>query len=159
MLTVLLVTVMLMNSHSYWVRITSRDHSVACDELIWRTSCISASDMGDKHKLKFPCRVTKTKCTVCVDIWCCVQFTLNCESPYKRWTQTWENRSRELSYRLTRMYDRLEGEFAALNVKGEFVNVHSAGADKHLVILNMDFTSRGDGEMRTWRSFVFFCPG
>lgn len=29
----LVVTIMLINSHSYWVRINSRDHSVASDEL------------------------------------------------------------------------------------------------------------------------------
>lgn len=36
------------------------------------------------------------------------------------------------------MYDRLEGEVAALDVKGEFVNVHPAGANQHLVVLNAD---------------------
>ncbi len=36
------------------------------------------------------------------------------------------------------MYNRLEGEVAALSVKGEFVNVHPAGGDQHLVIMNTD---------------------
>ena len=64
----------------------------------------------------------------------------------------------ETGYRLTRVYDWLEGEVAALCVEGEFVNVHPAGADQDLVILNTDCTVMGDGEMRTWRSFVLFCP-
>lgn len=36
------------------------------------------------------------------------------------------------------MYDRLEGEVAALDIEGEFVNMHPASADQHLVILNAD---------------------
>lgn len=56
------------------------------------------------------------------------------------------------------MYNRLEGEVAALNVKGEFVNMHPAGADQYLVVLNTDQTITVDSELRTWRGFVLFCP-
>lgn len=42
--------------------------------------------------------------------------------------------------KLTRMNNRLEGQVAALDVEGEFVNVHPAGADQHLVILDSDQT-------------------
>lgn len=41
---------------------------------------------------------------------------------------------------LTRMHNRLEGQVAALDVEREFVDVHPAGADQHLVILDFDQT-------------------
>lgn len=56
------------------------------------------------------------------------------------------------------MYDRLEGEIAALCVEGELVNVHPAGANQHLVVLDFNVTFIVDGEIRTWRSFVLLCP-
>lgn len=54
--------------------------------------------------------------------------------------------------------DRLEGKVAALYVKGESVNVHSAGADQHLVFLDFNVTVIAYGEIRTLWSFVLFCP-
>lgn len=56
------------------------------------------------------------------------------------------------------MYDRFEGEVANLNVKGELVDLHPAGADQHLVVLNSDQTVAVDTEVGTWGSFVLFCP-
>ncbi len=47
-LALLEVTVMLMNSHSYWMRITSRDHSVASEELSLAWSRMSLAEVGDK---------------------------------------------------------------------------------------------------------------
>lgn len=58
----------------------------------------------------------------------------------------------------TRMHHRLEGQVAALDVKWEFVDVHPASADQHLVVLDLHQTITVDGEMRTWRGFVFLCP-
>jgi len=43
------VTVILMNSHSYWVRITSRDHSVASEELSLARSRMSLAEVGEKR--------------------------------------------------------------------------------------------------------------
>lgn len=59
---------------------------------------------------------------------------------------------------LTGVYDRLEGEVAALYVEGEIINVHPAGADQHVVILDFHVTSIVDREIRTRRSSVLFCP-
>lgn len=56
------------------------------------------------------------------------------------------------------MYDGLEGEIAALCVEGELVNVHPAGANQHLVVLDFNVTFIVDGEIRTRRSFVLLCP-
>ena len=56
------------------------------------------------------------------------------------------------------MCDRFEGKVAALDVKGEFVNVHPAGAHQHLVILDFNISLIVDGEIRTWRGSVFLCP-
>ena len=56
------------------------------------------------------------------------------------------------------MNDRLEGQVAALSVEGKLVNVHPAGADQHLVILDFNVTFIVDGEIRTRRSFVLLCP-
>lgn len=60
--------------------------------------------------------------------------------------------------RLTRMYNRLEGEVAGLVVEGELVDLHPAGADQHVVILNPDQTVTVDTQMGTRGSFVLFCP-
>lgn len=60
--------------------------------------------------------------------------------------------------RLTRMYDGLEGEVARLVVKGELVDLHPAGADQHVVVLNSDQTVTADTQVGTWGSFVLFCP-
>jgi len=54
--------------------------------------------------------------------------------------------------------DRLEGEVAPLYVEREFVNVHPAGADQHLVVLDFYVTFMIDGEIRTRGSFVLLCP-
>lgn len=51
-LALLAVTVMLMNSHSYWVRITSRDHSVASEELSLGWSRRSLAEVRDKRTVK-----------------------------------------------------------------------------------------------------------
>lgn len=59
---------------------------------------------------------------------------------------------------ITSVNDRLEGQVAALSVEGEFVDVHPAGADQHLVILDFNDTFIIDGEIRTRRSFVLLCP-
>ena len=59
---------------------------------------------------------------------------------------------------LTCVYGRLEGEVAALYVEGEVVNVHPAGADQHLVVLDFNIAVIVDGEVRTRRSFVLLCP-
>ena len=60
--------------------------------------------------------------------------------------------------RLTRVYDRLEGEVAGLNVEGEFVNAHPAGADQHLVVRYFNFTITVNDEKRIWRGSVLLCP-
>lgn len=60
--------------------------------------------------------------------------------------------------RLTRMHHRFEGQVANLNVKGELVDLHPAGADQHLVVLNSDQAVAMDNEVGTWGSFVLFCP-
>lgn len=62
------------------------------------------------------------------------------------------------SQALTSVYDRLEGEVAALCVEGELVNVHPAGADQHLVVLHFNISFVIDGEIRTRRSFVLLRP-
>lgn len=64
----------------------------------------------------------------------------------------------EMETELTRMHHRLEGQVAALDVKGEFVDVHPAGADQNLVVLDSHQTVTVDSEMRTRRGFVFFSP-
>lgn len=56
------------------------------------------------------------------------------------------------------MYDRFEGEVANLNVKGELVDPHPAGADQHLVVLKSDQTVAVDTEVGAWGSIVLFCP-
>lgn len=43
------VTIMLMKSHSYWVRISSRDHSVASDELSLARSRMSLAAVGSRE--------------------------------------------------------------------------------------------------------------
>lgn len=131
-MTVLLVTVMSMNSHSYWVLITSRDHSVASAELACRTRLISSA--GSEGKGKFLNRLTKNNVLL---------------------TNTTK---RVPAFRLTRVDDRFEWEVAALDVEGEFINLHPAGADQHLVVLNLDRTIKLYGEKRTWRGFVLFYP-
>lgn len=45
----LAVTFMLMNSHSYWVLITSRDHSVASEELSLAWRRMSLAEVGDRR--------------------------------------------------------------------------------------------------------------
>lgn len=59
---------------------------------------------------------------------------------------------------LTGVDDRLEGQVAPLRVEGEFVNVHPAGADQHLVVLDFHVTDVIDGQIRTRGSFVLLCP-
>lgn len=59
---------------------------------------------------------------------------------------------------LTCVYDGLEGQVAALRVEGEFVNVHPAGADQHLVVLDLHVAHVVDGQIRTGRSFVLLRP-
>lgn len=61
-------------------------------------------------------------------------------------------------HRLTRIYNRLEGEVAFLGVKGEFVNLHPAGTDQHQVIPKFNITIKANGEITTWRSLVLLCP-
>lgn len=56
------------------------------------------------------------------------------------------------------MYNRLEGEVAALNIEGKFVYVHPAGADQHLVIRKDDLTVILNREIRTGRGLVIFYP-
>lgn len=56
------------------------------------------------------------------------------------------------------MNDRFEGEVANLNVEGELVDPHPAGADQHLVVLSSHQAVAVDGEERTRGSFVLFCP-
>lgn len=65
---------------------------------------------------------------------------------------------REMEVELTRMHYGLKGQVAALDIKGEFVDVHSAGADQNLVVLDSHQTVTVDGEMRTRRGFVFLSP-
>lgn len=60
--------------------------------------------------------------------------------------------------KLTRMHHRLERQVAALDIEREFVDVHPAGADQHLVVLDSHQTVTVDGEMSTRRGFVFLCP-
>lgn len=59
---------------------------------------------------------------------------------------------------LTRVNGRFEGEVAALYVKWEFVDVHPAGADEDLVVLDFHVAVIVDGEIRTRRGFVLLCP-
>lgn len=59
---------------------------------------------------------------------------------------------------LTRVNDRFEGEVANLNVEGELVDPHPAGADQHLVVLSSHQAVAVDGEERTRGSLVLFCP-
>lgn len=56
------------------------------------------------------------------------------------------------------MYNGLEGQVAALRVKGEFVDVHPAGADQDLVVLDFHIADVIDGQIRTGRGFVLLCP-
>ncbi len=56
------------------------------------------------------------------------------------------------------MYGRLEGEVAALNVEGEFVNVHPAGADNHLVVRKFNVTVVVNDEIRTRSGLILLCP-
>lgn len=56
------------------------------------------------------------------------------------------------------MDDGLEGQVAPLRVKGEFVNVHPAGADQHLVVRDLHVTQVIDGQVRTRGSFVLLRP-
>lgn len=60
--------------------------------------------------------------------------------------------------RLTRMHHRLERQVAYLDVEGELVNLHPAGADQHLVLLNPDQAVAVDAEVGTRGGFVLFCP-
>lgn len=60
--------------------------------------------------------------------------------------------------RPTRMHNGLEGEVARLEVKGELVDLHPAGADQHVVILSSDQAVAVDTQMGTWRSFVLLRP-
>lgn len=59
---------------------------------------------------------------------------------------------------LTSVRHGLEGEVAALDVEGEVVNVQSAGADQHLVVLDLNIPVIIDFEIRTRRSFVLLGP-
>lgn len=59
---------------------------------------------------------------------------------------------------LTGVYDRLEGQVAALRVEGEFVNVHPAGADQHQVAVEIHVADIIDGQIGTRGSFVLLCP-
>lgn len=65
---------------------------------------------------------------------------------------------RKMETELTRMHHRLKGQVAALDVKGEFVDMHPAGADQNLVVLDSHQAVTVDGEMRTRRGFVFLSP-
>lgn len=56
------------------------------------------------------------------------------------------------------MDDGLEGQVAPLRVEGEFVNVHPAGADQHLVVRDLHVTPVIDGQVRTRGSFVLLRP-
>lgn len=56
------------------------------------------------------------------------------------------------------MDDGLEGQVAPLRVEGEFVNVHPAGADQHLVIRDLHITKVIDGQVRTRGSLVLLRP-
>lgn len=70
-----------------------------------------------------------------------------------------ESRNKNIAcYGLTGVDDGDEREGAGLNIEGEFVNVHPAGADQHLVVLNQDGTITVNSEKGTWRSFVLFYP-
>lgn len=57
------------------------------------------------------------------------------------------------------MHHRLKGQVAALNVKGESVNLHPAGAGHNLVIPVFHNTFTVDSEKRGGWGFVFLCPG
>lgn len=59
---------------------------------------------------------------------------------------------------LTGVNERAEGEGAALNVKGEVVNVHPAAADQHLVVHIEDIAIILDDETGTRSGFVLFYP-
>lgn len=59
---------------------------------------------------------------------------------------------------LTRVQDGLEGDIAALSIKGEFVNLHLAGADHHLVILKFHQLVMMYPQIWTWGGFVFLYP-
>lgn len=56
------------------------------------------------------------------------------------------------------MQDGLDGEVATLIVKGEFKNMHFAGADHHLVVPIFNPAMTPDAEKRTWSGFVLLCP-
>ena len=56
------------------------------------------------------------------------------------------------------MYSRPEGEVAALTVKGEFVNVHLAGADHLYVIFDRDKTFIVNSDIRILLDLVLVCP-
>lgn len=56
------------------------------------------------------------------------------------------------------MDDGLEGQVAPLRVEGEFVNVHPAGADQHLVVGDLHVAQAIDGQVRTRGSFVLLRP-
>lgn len=59
---------------------------------------------------------------------------------------------------LTRMCDRFEGDSAVLNVKWEFVNMHSAGAGHHLTISIFNPAVMMDVYMRIWGGFIPLSP-
>ena len=135
--TVLLVMVMLMSSHSDWERIIVRVQLVLREEFTHGENCISLSEVGDKKKktARFPCRMIKRECI----------YVFSQTQHHLRHKKTWTTNRNFIkllneSEWLTAVYGRLEGEVAALNVKGEFVNIHLAGADHQHVVPKPDLT-------------------
>lgn len=141
------VMVMFTNSHSYCVRISWRDHLVLTEEFRWWLSFISLTETGRGKKgglkremsRKDYQHLNQTHCMFLSDI----DLTKNINPTNKR---------------LTRVDHWFDWKVAALDVKREFVNLHPAGADQHLIVLNEDFSIAPDNQMRTRRGFIFFCP-
>lgn len=154
LLTVFSWTVTLRNSHSYWIRITSRDHSVNFEALRMAANLISSSKVeNESETVRFP-NFSKSSNGMC---WYFAQVT-RCQSEQKTFYMDVQKGLNRPIYRLTRVYCRLEREVAALDVKGEFVNLHPAGADQHQVVPQFDETMICNCEIRTRRGFVLLCP-
>lgn len=128
---------MLINSHSYCVCITFRDHSVTVLLVSLNCNFISSSEV--KHKNKRSARKKYIFLYLMV------------------WVYNFMNGT-HICYGLTRVHDRLKGEVTPLNIKREFVHVQLAGAYDHLVISVFNQTTAFNGEIRTRRGFVSLCP-
>lgn len=69
-----------------------------------------------------------------------------------------ETKKNKICYELTSMCHWLEGEVAALNVKGEFVHIHLTGAYYHMIIPKWDVAIWINRQKRVCSSPILLCP-